>query len=107
MVSRLDTGYVLAAILVMALVTYIPRVLPLTVFQGKIKSRFLRNFLQYVPYAALGAMTFPGIFYATENMLCALLGTAVAIVAAFFGGSLLVVAICAVLAVIGGNLFLV
>lgn len=103
----MNTGYVLAAILVMALVTYIPRVLPLTVFQGKIKSRFLRNFLQYVPYAALGAMTFPGIFYATENMLCAFLGTAVAVVAAFFGGSLLVVAICAVLAVIGGNLFLV
>ena len=102
----MEMGYILAAILVMALVTYIPRVLPLTIFQGKIKSRFLRNFLQYVPYAALGAMTFPGIFYATDNMLCALLGTAVAVVAAFFGGSLLVVAICAVLAVIGGNMWL-
>jgi len=107
MVSQLNTGYVVAAILVMALVTYIPRVLPLTIFQGKIRSRFLRNFLQYVPYAALGAMTFPGIFYATDNMICALLGTGVAVAAAFFGGSLLVVAICAVLAVIGGNLFLI
>ena len=103
----MNTGYVIAAILVMALVTYIPRVLPLTVFQGKIKSRFLRNFLQFVPYAALCAITFPVIFYATDNMICALLGTAVAVAAAFFGGSLLVVAICAVLAVIGGNLFLV
>lgn len=103
----METTYVVAAILVMAIVTYIPRVLPLTVFQGKIRSRFLRNFLQYVPYAALGAMTFPGIFYATDNMLCAMLGTGVAVAAAFFGGSLLVVAICAVLAVIGGNLFLI
>ena len=103
----METGYVLAAIAVMALVTYIPRVLPLTVFQGKIKSRFLRNFLQYVPYAALGAMTFPGIFYATDQLICAVLGTAVAVAAAFFGGSLLVVAICAVLAVIGGTVFLV
>lgn len=103
----METAYVLAAIVVMAVVTYIPRVLPLTIFQGKIKSRFLRNFLQYVPYAALGAMTFPGIFYATDNMLCAMLGTAVAVAAAFFCGSLLVVAICAVVAVIGGNLFLI
>ena len=103
----METGYVLAAIAVMALVTYIPRMLPLTVFQGRIQSRFWRSFLQYVPYAVLGAMTFPGIFYATDNMLCAGLGAAVAVVAAYFGGSLLVVAICAVLAVAAGNLWLV
>lgn len=60
MVSQLNTGYVVAAILVMALVTYIPRVLPLTIFQGKIRSRFLRNFLQYVPYAGAGSDDFSG-----------------------------------------------
>lgn len=102
----MNTGYVLAAIAVMALVTYIPRVLPLTVFRGKIQSQFLRSFLQYVPYAVLGAMTFPGIFYATDNMLCAMLGAAAAVVAAYFGGSLLVVAICAVIAVALGNVMI-
>lgn len=102
----MNTGYVLAAIAVMALVTYIPRVLPLTVFRGKIQLRFLRSFLQYVPYAVLGAMTFPGIFYATDNMLCAMLGAAAAVVAAYFGGSLLVVAICAVIAVALGNVMI-
>lgn len=100
----MNTGYVLAAIGVMALVTYLPRVLPLTVFRGKIKSRFIRNFLEYVPYAVLGAMTFPGILYATDQMACAVAGTLVAVVVAYFGGSLLLVAIFAVLTVLIGNL---
>lgn len=99
----MEMGYVLSAIGVMALVTYLPRVLPLTLFTGEIKSRFIRNFLQYVPYAVLGAMTFPGILYATDQMICAIAGTAAAIIAAYFGGSLLVVAIVAVLMVLIGN----
>lgn len=80
-------------LLVMAGVTYLIRMLPFTLFRREIKSRFIRSFLAYVPYAVLGAMTFPGIFYATGSVPTALVGTAVALVLAFFGRSLLIVAL--------------
>ena len=40
-------------ILTMAVTTYLIRVLPLTVFRKPIRSRFLKSFLHYVPYACL------------------------------------------------------
>ena len=46
-------------ILVMALVTYLIRALPLVLIRKEIKSRFIRSFLYYVPFATLAAMTFP------------------------------------------------
>ncbi len=79
----------------MALVTYAIRMIPFTLMRTKIKSPYIRSFLFYVPYSVLGAMTFPYIFYATDNVLTAAAGTAVAFVLAYFGKSLLTVAICA------------
>ena len=61
----------LAYIAVMAGVTYLIRMLPLTVFQKKIKNRFIRSFLYYIPYAVLGAMTFPAILYSTGSVYSA------------------------------------
>ena len=63
-------------LLVMAGVTYLIRMLPLTVCRREIRSPFLRSFLYYVPYAVLGAMTVPDIFYATGNLWTALAGLA-------------------------------
>ncbi|NLU42713.1 MAG: AzlD domain-containing protein, partial [Firmicutes bacterium] len=48
-----------AAVILMAIITYLPRVAPMILVKGRLKSRFLQSFLYYVPYAALGAMTFP------------------------------------------------
>ena len=79
----------------MALVTYAIRMIPFTVMRKKIKSPYIKSFLFYVPYAVLGSMTFPYIFYATGNPATAAAGTAVAFVLAFFNRSLLTVAICA------------
>ena len=53
----------------MALTTYLIRVLPLTIFRKPIKSRFLRSFLHYVPYACLTAMTFPAILTSTATVI--------------------------------------
>jgi len=86
-------------IAVMAVVTYLIRVLPLTLIRGKIKNRFLRSFLHYVPYVTLAAMTFPAILYATENIYSAVIGFVVAIVLAFLGRSLFTVASVACIAV--------
>ena len=56
-------------IFTMALTTYLIRMLPLTLFRKPIKSRFLKSFLHYVPYACLTAMTFPAILTSTESIL--------------------------------------
>ena len=85
--------YVLLSILIMALVTYLPRMLPLVLVKKKIKNRFLLSFLYYVPYAVLSVMTVPAIFYATSSPWSALAGFAVALILAFFEKSLLTVAI--------------
>lgn len=87
------------AVILMALVTYIPRVLPVAIFRKQIKSVYLKSFLGYVPYAVLGALTFPDIFYSTGNVKTALCGTAVALFLAFREKSLVVVATGAILTV--------
>ena len=81
---------------VMAGVTYLIRMLPLTIFRKEIKSLFIRSFLHYVPYAVLAAMTIPDIFFSTSQLLSAVLGLIVAVVLDWFGMSLLTVAIGAV-----------
>lgn len=80
-------------IAVMAGVTYLIRVLPFTFFRRKIQSRFFRSFLYYIPYAVLSAMTVPAIFYSTGNMTTALIGTAAAVVLAYFKLPLIIVAL--------------
>lgn len=82
-------------IAVMAGVTYLIRMLPFTLFKSKIKSKFLRSFLKYIPYTVLSAMTFPAIFYSTGNIITAAAGTIAALVTAFFGLPLIVVAVAA------------
>ncbi|MBQ9942551.1 MAG: AzlD domain-containing protein [Christensenellaceae bacterium] len=74
-----NTGYILAAIAVMALVTYLPRVIPLAVFRKKITSRFFRSFLTYMPYGVLAAMVFPAVFTSTGNVISSIVGAVVAL----------------------------
>lgn len=85
----------LAYLLVMAVVTYLVRAVPFVLIRQKIKSRFIRSFLSYIPYAVLSAMTFPAIFYSTGSTPNAVAATIAAVVAAFFGANL---PICAVIA---------
>lgn len=80
-------------IAVMAGVTYLIRMIPMTVFRKKIRSRFFRSFLYYIPYAVLSAMTIPAIFYSTGNMVTAAVGTAVAVILAYWNLPLIVVAL--------------
>lgn len=82
-------------IIVMAGVTYLIRMIPFTFFTRKIKSRFFKSFLYYIPYAVLSAMTFPAIFYSTGDTITATVGTIVALVLAYFNLPLIVVALAA------------
>ena len=79
-------------LLVMAGVTYLVRMLPLVFCRKKIKSRFVRSFLYYIPYTVLAVMTFPAIFYSTGSLWSAIAGTVVGVALAFYGRSLLTVA---------------
>ena len=85
----------LCYIVIMALVTYAVRAVPFVLFRKKIRSRFVQDFLYYVPYAVLSAMTIPAVLYATDHVLSAAVGAAVAVVLAFFRHGLLTVALSA------------
>lgn len=98
--------YVFTAVILMAIVTYIPRVLPIVVFRKEIKSKYIKSFLQYVPFAVLGALTFPDIFYSTGNIATSICGTIVALFLAYREKSLVVVAVGAILTVYITGLFL-
>lgn len=80
------------SIFVAALVSYIIRVLPLTLIRKPIKNKFLKSFLYYVPYVTLAAMTFPAIIEATSSPLAGVLALVVGIVISFFGAGLFPVA---------------
>ena len=89
-----------AYVLVMALTTYLIRVLPLTVFRKPINSRFVKSFLHYVPYACLTAMTFPAILTSTAALLSGAAALVVGVILAYRGRSLLTVSVAASAAVI-------
>ena len=93
-------------ILAMAATTYLIRALPLTLIKREIKSRFVKSFLYYVPYATLSAMTFPAILSATGSTISAAIGFAAALVLAYRGKSLITVALVACAAVFVAERFI-
>ncbi|MBQ6039414.1 MAG: AzlD domain-containing protein [Oscillospiraceae bacterium] len=86
---------ILLSIAVMALTTYFIRMIPLVFIRRKIENQFVKNLLYYIPYAVLSAMTIPSIFYATNDLPSSIAGTVVAVIMAFFGLPLIVVALSA------------
>jgi len=87
----------LLAILLMAFVTYLVRALPMLLINKPIDSIFIKSVLHYIPYAILASMTVPYIFYATGHLTSALVGTAIALILAWFNRSLITVSMIAVL----------
>ena len=85
--------YIFICMIIMAGMTYLIRMLPMVIFRKKIKSRFVQSFLFYVPYAVLSAMTFPAIFASTGTTMSAVLGTAAALLLAYWNKGLLTVAV--------------
>ena len=94
-------------ILVMFGVTYLIRVLPLTLIRKEIKNRTIRSFLYYVPYVTLAVMTFPAIIDATSSPLAGLAALIVGILLAWFGRSLFQGAVLSCVVVYVLELFLV
>ena len=82
-------------IFVMAFATWCMRVIPSLVMRKPIGNRFAQSFLYYVPYAVLGAMTFPAVFSATGSLPASLVGTVAALILGWMEKSLLTVAAAA------------
>ncbi len=80
-------------ILGMAFITYLIRVLPLTLIRKEIKNKTLRSFLYYVPYVTLAVMTFPAMLRATQSIYSGLLAMLAGILLAWKGKSLFVVSV--------------
>ena len=87
-------------IFAMALTTYLVRMLPLTLMRKPIRSRFIRSFLHYVPYACLTAMTFPSILTSTSTLVSGIAALVVAVVLAYRKKPLIVVAVASSAAVL-------
>lgn len=101
------SSYIMICVVIMAICTYLPRMLPLTFFRKKIQSTFVLSLLYYVPYAVISALTFPSIFYATGHIMSAFVACLVAIYFAYQGKGLIFVAMMAIISAYVVNVFLI
>lgn len=91
------TGIMLA---VMALTTYFIRVTPMAVFHRKLENRWFKDFMFYIPFCVLAAMTFPDVIYSTKSLTSGVVATVVALIMSWRKRDLLTVAIGAVAAAV-------
>ena len=101
------TLYTYISIFTAFLVSYLIRVLPLTLIRRPIKNRFIRSFLYYVPYVTLAVMTFPAIVEATQSPIAGIIALVVGIALSFFGAGLFPVACACCAVVFAAEFFLV
>jgi branched-subunit amino acid transport protein len=80
----------------MAVVTYIPRMLPLVFLNGIKMPPFLQGVLKNVPFATLGALIVPGIFLINEDIWFGVIGAVTAFVVAYLGANVIVVVLSAI-----------
>lgn len=90
----------------MAIVTYLPRMLPLVALNGKKMPPFLQAILSNVPFAALGALIVPGIFLINDNIWYGVIGAGVAFTVAYLGANVIVVVMSSIAALTIFSLFL-
>ena len=102
-----NTLYNYISILVAFIVSYLIRVLPLTLIRKPIKSKFIQSFLYYVPYVTLSVMTFPAILQATQTPLSGALALAIGLILSYVGAGLFPVACSCCAIVFISELFLV
>ncbi len=95
-----------ASIIIMGAVTYAIRLLPLTFFRRRIKNPYIKSFLNFVPFAVLGAMTFPDVFTSAGSVGASLAGLAAALVLSYMEKGLLTVSAAACAAAFAADLII-
>lgn len=89
----MENHSIVVYIVLMIVVTNLIRILPVLLIRGRIRNRFVRSFLYYVPYVTLAVMTFPSIVQTTDSMVPGLLALVSGVIAAWRGLGLFPVAI--------------
>ena len=100
-------GNIYIYVAVMAIVTFLIRVLPLTLIRKQIKNKFLKSFLYYVPYVTLAVMTFPAIVHATQSVYSGILALVVGVTVAWLGFDLFKTAVSCCLVVLILEFFII
>ncbi|MRX73542.1 AzlD domain-containing protein [Bacillus lacus] len=89
---------ILLMIVGMAVVTYLPRMIPLVALSSIQLPEFLQNILKNVPYATLGALIVPGIFLINADPMFGIVGAAAAFTAAYLGANVIFVVLSSIAA---------
>ena len=100
-------SHMVLQIIVMTLVTYAVRIIPLVLITKPIKNRFIRSFLHYVPYASLAVMTFPTMIQATNSLYSGILAFLMGVLLTWHNASLPKTAVACCLVVLISEFFLV
>ncbi|MBO5845738.1 MAG: AzlD domain-containing protein [Clostridia bacterium] len=83
----------LIALLIMAVTTYLIRLLPILFVRRRIKSVFIRSFLHYVPFVVLTAISFPAIIFSTGNVISGVVATVACVILAYRNMGIITVSI--------------
>ncbi len=84
-------------LLILILTTYLIRAIPFSLFTKKIKNKYIKSFLYYIPYTILAAMIFPSSLYVTGSIIASIVGLSVALIVSLFKSNLTLVALSACL----------
>lgn len=84
-------------VLGMAVVTYIPRMLPMVLLQNLRLQPYIKRFLSFIPFAALGALIFPEILFSTESIPSSIVGASLAVLLAFYTKNLIIIVLSGIL----------
>lgn len=103
----MNSNYLFISLLILALTTYLIRVIPLGFFHRKIENLWVKDFLYYIPFCVLSAMTFPDVFYSTTppgettpHFISGIIATQVALILSWKEKGLCIVALMSVLSAI-------
>lgn len=84
-------------VLGMAVVTYIPRMLPMVLLQNLRLQPYIKRFLGFIPFAALGALIFPEVLFSTESIPSSIVGAGLAVLLAFYTKNLILIVLSGIL----------
>jgi branched-subunit amino acid transport protein len=102
----MTVGAYVLLVLGMGLVTYMPRLLPIVALRNMRMPRFAMRFLRFIPFAALGALIFPGILQSAGSgkEVAAAAGFVVCILLAYYKANIIIVVIGGIATVLAWQL---
>jgi len=86
-------------ILVMAVTTYLIRMLPLVLSRKQIENKYVKSFLSYIPISCLTCLTIPAILYSANSVISGAVALGVALIASFMKFSMVTVAVLSSVAI--------